>query len=257
VKYLAVIPARYGSTRLAGKPLRDICGKPLIQRVYERAIEVGSFHKVVVATDSEEIFSCVEAFGGKAVMTSVRHRSGTERVAEVALLYPSEIIVNIQGDEPLIDPEEVGELLVRFSQEKEAVVGTLKHPIRSPGDFSDPNVVKVVTDLKDYALYFSRCTIPHGIACSGSFNIDSADMVCYKNIGIYAFKRDFLLKYPTLTQTRLERIERLEQLRILEHGYRILVPTAVKDSIGVDTEEDLKKVREIFHQNKAFKAVRE
>ncbi len=243
---IAVIPARYASTRLPGKPLRTLCGKPLIQHVYERARKVEIFDEVVVATDSEEICSCVEGFGGKALMTSAAHPTGTDRVAEVSTLYRAPIIVNIQGDEPLFDVHAVVGLVDRLGCEKDASVATLKYRIREPSDRVSPHVVKVVTDRRGYALYFSRSPIPYTMNGPTGGNVDSPAALCYKHIGLYAFRREFLLRYRQLPQTALEKAERLEQLRILEHGYRILVLESSEDSIGVDTEEDLERVERLL-----------
>jgi 3-deoxy-manno-octulosonate cytidylyltransferase (CMP-KDO synthetase) len=243
---LAVIPARYGSTRLPGKPLRTLCGKPLIRHVYERAQEVGVFTDIVVATDCEEIRTCVHGFGGRAVMTSSSHRTGTDRVAEVCASFPAPLVVNIQGDEPMFDVGAVAEMVRRLSDEKNAPVATLKHRILDRRDCDDPNVVKVVTDTEGYALYFSRSRIPFAMKAPGSPAIDSRGVLCYKHIGIYAFRRDFLLLYAGLPPTRLEQVERLEQLRILEHGHKILVLECSEDSVGVDTEEDLKRAEKIL-----------
>lgn len=241
---IAIIPARHGSTRLPGKPLRDLCGRPLIERVYERVRKAGIFSRIVVATDSEEIRSCVQGFGGDAVMTSSNHRSGTDRIAEVARDMDAPVIVNIQGDEPFVHPGMLRQLWSAFRQEKVAVMGTLRYPILDPEDLLDPNVVKVVTDEDGYALYFSRSAIPHPRADHPLHAIDGTARVWYKHVGIYAYQRDFLLQYPLLPVTALEQMESLEQLRALGHGYRIRVYTTKWETFGIDTEEDLQKARD-------------
>lgn len=241
---IAVIPARYGSTRLPGKPLRDLCGRPVIERVYERVRKAGIFSRIIVATDSEEIRNCVQGFGGDAVLTAPHHRSGTDRIAEVARTLDAPVIVNIQGDEPFVHPEMLRELWVSFSEEKVALMGTLRYPILDPEDLSNPNVVKVVTDEQGYALYFSRSAIPHRRADGLSHGIDGPTGVWYKHVGIYAYQREFLLQYPLLRVTALEKTESLEQLRALGHGYRMRVYTTQWETFGIDTEEDLQKARD-------------
>lgn len=246
---VAIIPARYGSTRLRGKPLRDLCGKPLIERVYERVQAAGIFARVLVATDSEEIRSRVQGFGGHAVMTAGDHRSGTDRIAEVARDLDAAVIVNVQGDEPFVRAEMLRELWSGFRGEKVAVMGTLRHPIRDPKELVNPNVVKVVTDEEGYALYFSRSAVPFRRTDAGSEQIDGAGGLWYKHVGIYAYRRDFLLQYPHLRVTALEEMENLEQLRALGHGYRIRVYTTQWETFGIDTEEDLREARDRWRES--------
>ncbi len=243
VNPVAVIPARYGSTRLPGKPLIDLCGKPIIQRVYERIREVGIFSRILVATDSEEILRRVESFGGEALLTSPDHRSGTERIAEVAAGLQGDFIVNVQGDEPFVHPQMVRDLWASFRRERTAVVGTLRHRIHDTRDFRNRNVVKVVTDARGSALYFSRSAVPHTAPASPVAQIDPARALWYKHVGIYAYRRDFLLRYPRLERSPLEKAEGLEQLRILEHGYKIQVYPTEWQTLGIDTEEDLLEAR--------------
>jgi 3-deoxy-manno-octulosonate cytidylyltransferase (CMP-KDO synthetase) len=243
VNPVAVIPARYGSSRLPGKPLLDLCGKPIIQRVYERVKEAGIFSRVLVATDSEEIARRVEAFGGESMLTSPDHRSGTERIAEVAGRIDGDWIVNVQGDEPFIHPSMLADLWESFRGERTAAVGTLCHRISDPREFRNRNVVKVVTDTRGRALYFSRSAIPYGEADSGVPEIDGPGALWYKHVGIYMYRRSFLLGYPMLGRSPLEDAEGLEQLRILEHGYEIRVYPTERETLGIDTVEDLEEAR--------------
>lgn len=252
---VAVIPARYASTRLPGKPLRDLCGKPLIQRVYERVSQAEVFSEVLVATDSPEIYRCVLGFGGRAVMTDPGHRSGTDRVAEVARGLDAAIVVNVQGDEPFIRPEMLESLSRCFLKEERAVVGTLRCPVRDEREMTDPNVVKVVIDEAGYALYFSRSPIPHRRG-AGAVSVDGAKCLCYKHVGIYAYRRDFLLQFPGLRVTSLEEAESLEQLRVLGHGFQIRVYTTEWETWGIDTEEDLERARRIWTNGEGFPAAR-
>ena len=231
---VCVIPARYSSTRLPGKPLADIAGKPMIQRVYERAILAKRPQQVIVATDHSLVYETVESFGGKAVLTSPNHPTGTDRLAEVAEKFPDvDLIINVQGDEPMIQPEVIDQLAGAFDNNPDLHMATLMTQI-DKSEYQIPSVVKVVTDLQGYALYFSRSLIPFPRVENG--------LPVYKHIGIYAYRRDFLLKYAKLTPTPLEKTESLEQLRALEHGYKIKVIKTDFQSIGVDTMEDLEKV---------------
>lgn len=239
MKVLCVIPARYASTRLPGKPLSMINGKPMIQRVYERAVQARLPQEVVVATDHEAVYKAVEGFGGRAMMTSPDHPSGTDRLAEVALNYPDiDVIVNVQGDEPMIPPEVIDRLAECFEHDPELDMATLKVKMQEE-DYNNPAAVKVVTSLSGYALYFSRSLMPYPRNKPEDFNV-------YKHVGIYAYKRDFLLKYAAMAPTPLERAESLEQLRALENGYRIKVLESDFQGVGVDTPEDLAAVNEIF-----------
>ena len=234
MKVLCIIPARYASTRLPGKPLRDIAGKPMIVRVYERATGAQRVHEVVVATDDERIRAAVEEHGGHAVMTRADHATGTDRLAEVAAQRPDcDLIINVQGDEPLIDPAVIDALVAPFEHDIALMMATAKTEITDAAEMENPNNVKVVVDRTGNALYFSRARIPYA---------RNAGAKVYKHIGIYAYRRDFLLAYAKMAQTELECSESLEQLRALENGYRIRVVETDAVFIGVDTEEDLAAV---------------
>jgi 3-deoxy-manno-octulosonate cytidylyltransferase (CMP-KDO synthetase) len=233
---VAVIPARYDAARLPGKPLADIGGRPMIEHVYQRAAAARGVDAVVVATDDERIAAAVRAFGGIAAMTNPAHRTGTDRIAEVAAGLPCEIVVNLQGDEPLIEAETIEAVIAPLMADPMLEMSTVCVAISDRSDYDNPNVVKVVKDRMGRALYFSRAPIPdmRGGPPEGS---------PYKHIGLYGYRRTFLLKFATLAQTPLERTESLEQLRALEHGYRIQTVETRYDSIGVDTPEDLERVR--------------
>lgn len=238
-----IIPARYASTRFPGKALAPLDGKPLIQHVYERAGCSTLASEVVVATDSEEIFSAVASFGGRAVMTSPEHASGTDRVAEAAAQSHCDIIVNVQGDEPLIRAEAI-DAAVGLLDDGRADIGTVAARIKSREEIPDPNVVKVAMDCQGFALYFSRAPIPYHRdrwKSLGDIGIEGVEL--YRHVGIYGFRREALLKFSSLEPTALERAERLEQLRALEHGMRIKVAIADYEALGVDTPEDLERVR--------------
>lgn len=238
MKVLCVIPARYASTRLPGKPLKDIAGKPMVVRVYERASQAGLVNETLVATDDERIKTAVEAAGGKAMLTRADHATGTDRLAEVAEAYPDvDLIVNVQGDEPLIDPGLIDKLAGLFEGEPELAMATVKTEIEDEAEQKNPNNVKVVCDKAGYALYFSRSLMPYP---------RKGGCPVYKHIGIYAYRRDFLLHYAKMEPTPLEQAESLEQLRALENGYRIKVVETKAKFVGVDTVEDLERVNEIY-----------
>ncbi|WP_320046579.1 3-deoxy-manno-octulosonate cytidylyltransferase [uncultured Ilyobacter sp.] len=242
MKFLGVIPARYASTRLEGKPLISIEGRPMIEWVYKRAA-ASSLDKVVVATDDLRIFDAVISFGGEAVMTSPDHPNGTSRIAEVAIEYQDyEVIINVQGDEPLIEGAMIDALIEPFRENHDLVMATLKHKIDTYEEVENPNNVKVITDNKDYAIYFSRSPIPY------PRTLDMKNY--YKHVGIYGYKRDFVIKYSKMRQTSLEISESLEQLRVLENGYRIKVLETPFKVIGVDTAKDLELVKSIIRENK-------
>jgi len=240
MKILGVIPARYASTRLPGKPLADICGKTLVQRVYERASRSSLLDRLVVATDDERILKAVHAFGGDAMLTSPDHPNGTCRVAEAAEMFEGDIVLNIQGDEPLLDPLMVGEVAQVLIDDESAHSSTLCVPVADPALLSDPSVVKVVRDLRGFALYFSRFPIPFIRSEEGAPPV-------YEHVGIYGFRREFLSRYVTLPPTPLSLAESLEQLKILEHGYsmKVAVTAAKREGPSVDTPEDLEAVRRI------------
>jgi 3-deoxy-manno-octulosonate cytidylyltransferase (CMP-KDO synthetase) len=242
---LAVIPARYASTRLPGKALVELRGKTMIQRVWERVKQAQSISGVVVATDDERIRSVVAGFGGEAVLTRADHRSGTERVAEVAAARPEvEILVNVQGDEPMIEPAAIDAAVAAIRDDEEVNVATLAVPIANPKDIMDPNVVKAVLDFDGNALYFSRAPIP--------WVRDRGDAVRahhLKHVGLYSFRRAALLDFATFPQGDLERVEQLEQLRWLENGYRIRVVETEYDSLSVDVPEDVTRVEELLSRD--------
>lgn len=238
-----VIPSRYASTRFPGKPLADLCGKPMIQWVYERSALCESVDRVIVATDDNRIARAVESFGGDVVMTRSDHPTGTDRLAEVAAGLDDELIVNVQGDEPLIDPVMIEAAVAPLLADDSIPMGTLKTPLTSMDDFVNPNVVKVVTDRQGFALYFSRAPIPHPRDFNDELEQRWPELATAKHVGLYVYRRDFLLKYPHLQTTPLETQECLEQLRALEHGYRIRVAETNLVGQGVDTPEDLERVK--------------
>jgi 3-deoxy-manno-octulosonate cytidylyltransferase (CMP-KDO synthetase) len=239
---LAVIPARYASSRLPGKPLVPLGGKSMIQRVWERVRQAKTISGVIIATDDERIRSAVEAFGGEVAMTRADHRSGTERVAEAALARgDAEIIVDVQGDEPLIEPAAIDTAVETIRDDLEASVATLAVPITKTADIMDPNVVKAVLDFDGNALYFSRAPIPWVRDRGGPVHAKHL-----KHLGLYVFRRAALLEFPTFPQGDLERIEQLEQLRWLENGYRIRVAETEYDSVSVDMPEDVARVEQLL-----------
>jgi 3-deoxy-manno-octulosonate cytidylyltransferase (CMP-KDO synthetase) len=242
MRVTAVIPARYASTRFPGKPLADLLGRPMIQWVYERTARSSLVDRVIVATDDERIHQAVIGFGGEAQMTRGDHPTGTDRLAEVAERIEAELIVNVQGDEPLIDPRMIDAAVEPLAADPAIVMGTLKAAIDSDDDFGNPNVVKVVTDRHGFALYFSRAPIPHPR--------DGGAPEAFRHIGLYVYRREFLLAYPQLPPTPLENLEKLEQLRALEHGFRIRVVPTKLISHGVDTPGDLERVRELAAMEK-------
>jgi len=241
VKVVVVIPARYASTRLPGKPLVSLAGKPMIQRVYERATLAKRANRVVVATDDERIVKAVEAFGGEARMTRSDHRTGTERVAEVAAHEEGQVFVNVQGDEPLLDPVALDTAVDSLLEEPAAAIGTVATPIKTPADIMDPSVVKTVLDFDGNALYFSRAPIPWVRDTASKIQVRHL-----KHLGLYVFQREALLEYPTLPQGELERIEQLEQLRWLENGWKIRVAEVEHDAVSVDVPEDVARVGKLL-----------
>lgn len=242
MKIVGIIPARYGSTRLEGKPLKDICGKPMIQHVYEAAQGATLLDEVYVATDDQRIVAAVTAFGGHVHLTSPDHKTGTDRIAEVAASLDAAIVVNLQGDEPLVNPAMIDEVIQPFVAEPELPMSTLCVPILEEAALHDPNVVKVVFDQRGHALYFSRSLIP--------YPRKRENFTAYEHLGLYAYRKDFLMTYIGLPQSRLEINESLEQLRVLEAGYRLKVVVSAHpyDGVSVDTQEDLERVRQIVQQ---------
>ncbi|MBQ3442244.1 MAG: 3-deoxy-manno-octulosonate cytidylyltransferase [Selenomonadaceae bacterium] len=241
MKSICVIPARYSSTRLPGKPLADICGKPMICRVWERASLARSVAEVIVATDDERILRAVEDNHGRAMMTRADHKTGTDRLAEVAEKFPDvEIVVNVQGDEPLIEPSLIDELVAAFAEDKDLQMATVATELADAAEMNNPNNVKVVLGKNNDALYFSRSLIP--------YPRNAGKSPVFKHIGIYAYRRQFLIDYAKMPPTPLEQAESLEQLRALENGFRIRVIKSSCQFIGVDTEEDLQLVNEIYRE---------
>lgn len=237
---LCVIPARYASTRLPGKPLKDIAGKPMVCRVYDRAAQAEKVSNTLVATDDVRILTAVQEHGGRAMMTRKDHPTGTDRLAEVAAAHPeADLIVNVQGDEPLIEPSLIDRLVDVFEEEPDLPMATVMTKITDEEEQRNPNNVKVVTNKDGYALYFSRSLLPYP---------RHAGCPVYKHIGIYAYRRDFLLRYAAMAPTPLETAESLEQLRALENGYQIKVVETEAQFVGVDTAEDLEKVNAIYRQ---------
>ena len=243
-KILGVIPARFASSRFPGKVLAQIASKSMLQRVYERASLARYLTATIIATDDERIYDAARSFGARVVMTRADHVSGTDRVAEAASAENAELVVNIQGDEPLIEPAAIDAAILPLAHDPGIVMGTLKKAIEDPREVTDPNVVKVVTDRNGDAIYFSRCPIPfeRGQARPGTH---------FKHIGLYVYRRDFLLGYSALPVGPLERAERLEQLRAIENGYRIRVVETEFESLGVDTPEDLERVCKLFEATMA------
>ena len=243
-RIIGVIPARYGSSRFEGKVLADIAGKPMIQWVYERATKSKTLDELFVAVDDPRVQSRVEGFGGKAILTGTHHKSGTDRIAEVVEKMPADIIVNIQGDQPLIDPDMIDEAVQPMIDNDKIQMSTLKRQIEKD-EFDDPGVVKVVVDDQDFALYFSRSLVPYP-------RYDE-DMRAYEHVGLYVYRKDFLLKISKMPQGYLEKIESLEQLRVLEKGYRILVVETKVDKaagVSVDTPQDIEKVERLIAEMK-------
>lgn len=243
-RIIGIIPARYGSTRFPGKPLAKISGKSLIQRTYENARQCSLLQDVIVATDDERIFQEVLAFNGNAVMTSPTCPTGTERLAEVVKnsgYDDVELMVNIQCDEPLIKAATLDQVIQILQESPEAVMSTAAAKITSKEDALDPNTVKCVINVKGEALYFSRTLIPNGH--QGRWQ---PHVTYYKHIGVYAYRRQFLMHYPELAPTSLQMAEDLEQLKVLEHGYIIKVAVVKDDVVGVDTPEDIRKIESLL-----------
>jgi 3-deoxy-manno-octulosonate cytidylyltransferase (CMP-KDO synthetase) len=239
-RILGVIPARFASSRYPGKALATLAGKPMIEHVWERANMSRYLSDVLVATDDERIANAVHKFGGRVRMTRADHPTGTDRLAEIASSEDAVLYVNIQGDEPLIDPEAIDAAILTVHGDEAVDMGTLKKQIADPTDIVNTNVVKVVTNLLGDAIYFSRCPIPY--ERDGQTGVP----VYFKHIGLYVYRREFLLRYPDLAVGPLEQAERLEQLRALENGYRIRVAATDYESLGVDTPEDLERVNQLF-----------
>ncbi|MGD0274669.1 MAG: 3-deoxy-manno-octulosonate cytidylyltransferase [Syntrophales bacterium] len=244
MKVVCIIPSRYESSRFPGKPLADLCGKPMIQHVYERVLQSPLIWRAAVATDDERIFQAVEGFGGLAVMTASTHRSGTDRIAEAVDnlgedIGDEDIVVNIQGDQPLFEPSQIAEVVKPLQDDSDIPMSTLIYKIIRDEEIIHPHAVKVVFDQEHFALYFSRSTIPY-IRDAGL----KADY--FKHHGIYAYRRGFLRVFVDLPEGDLEKLEALEQLRALEYGYRVKVVETLHDSVEVDTPAELNRVRQII-----------
>lgn len=241
MKVIAVIPARYGSTRFLGKVLADVCGKTLINRVYDNVMTSKEINKVVVATDSKEVYEHVVSFGGEAVMTDESLKSGTERAAVVVKQYPTyDIIVNVQGDEPVVAMDDVDKAVKVLKQNSEPVMSTLYFPLTEAADIENVNIVKVIKDVNDFAIYFSRFPIPY------IRDNKPEALNFYKHIGVYCYKRDFLLKFTNMPTSVLEESEKLEQLRVIENGHKIMLIPASRDTVGVDVKEDLNLLKKYY-----------
>jgi 3-deoxy-manno-octulosonate cytidylyltransferase (CMP-KDO synthetase) len=234
---VVVIPARYGSTRFPGKPLAELWGKPLVQHVYERARQAKRCQRTIIATDDERIAAAARGFGAEVEMTRADHPSGTDRVAEAVREMDVELVVNVQGDEPLVEPEAIDAAVAPLAEDSSIPMSTLCAPVTEVADLANPNLVKVVTDREGFALYFSRLPIPF-------VRDQQADVSRCRHIGLYAYRREFLLMLAELPPSPLEQAEKLEQLRVLEHGHRVRVIPVASASPGVDTPGDLERLRQ-------------
>ena len=246
MKAVCIIPARYGSTRLPGKPLALLGDKPMIRWVYEHAVKANAFSRILIATDDERIRKTCSDFGAEVVMTDPMLPSGTDRVARVVRDLSCEVVVNLQGDEPFVKPQLLDQLVAAFN-DPEVQIATPIKKISNYKDITEPNLVRVVKDRNNYALYFSRAAIPH-IRDEADVKKWLTQHTFYKHVGIYAYRRETLLQLTTLPQSSLEKAERLEQLRFLENGFRIFTVETDYESVSVDTEEDLRRVNELINQ---------
>lgn len=240
---IGVIPARYDSTRLPAKVLADILGKPLIQHVWERAKQSLLLDGLIIACDDVRVFEAARRFGAKAVMTAKEHPSGTDRICEAVSAIDAKIVINIQGDEPLIHPTMIDSVAQALLDDSSLCMSTICKKIEDRADIDEPNVVKVVMDKKNFAMYFSRSRIPYLAR-----NSEIPEPVYYKHIGLYGYTKDFLFTYKNLPLSKLERTERLEQLRVLEEGFRIKVTETKYETISVDTPEDLERVKKYLQK---------
>ncbi|SDF58089.1 3-deoxy-manno-octulosonate cytidylyltransferase (CMP-KDO synthetase) [Methanolobus vulcani] len=238
MKVVCVIPARYDSSRFPGKPLVELCGKVMIQRVYEQIKKAKMIDKSYIATDDMRIAKCARSFGADVIMTSSCHECGTDRIMEAVQNIDCDIVLNVQGDEPLVDPQALDILIDTIVTDSKVYMATMVSPIEDEKDYNDPNVVKVVKDLNNYALYFSRAGIP--------FSRGGVISHVFKQAGIYIYRKDFLIRFASLGTTLYENIEKLEQLRALENGYKIKVVETSYSSVSVDTPEDADRVRNII-----------
>ncbi len=240
MKAIGVIPARYGSTRFSGKVLADICGKPMIQHVWERAKRALLLDKLIIACDDEKLIAAARDFGANCVMTAKAHPSGSDRITEVVDPMDVKVVVNIQADEPLIEPAMIDSLVEALLRDNSIYMATLIKRIEDTREINNPNIVKVVVDKNNFALYFSRAPIPYRAGNAQN------KAVYYKHIGLYAYTKDFLFTYKNIAPSSLENTEGLEQLRVLEEGFRIKAVETEFDTIGVDTPEDLERVQRIL-----------
>ncbi len=246
MRIITFIPSRYDASRFPGKPMASIAGMPMIGHVYRRAMSCPEVAEVCVVTDDERIYQCVEELGGKAIMTEKRHRTGTDRIVEASQkmnLNEDDLIVNVQGDQPLFHPSAISDLIAPMKEDPMIPMSTLKYRIRDEAEIENPNHVKVVTDSEGFALYFSRSPIPF-------FRDPKSMVVYYKHLGFYAYRNDFLLKFGTLPIGELESSEKLEQLRALECGFKIRVVETAFDSISVDTPADIIKAEAIISEDR-------
>ncbi len=242
MKIIGVIPARWASTRFEGKVLAEIAGKPMIQHVWEEVRRSKVLNDVIIACDDKKVLMCAQCFGARAVLTSPKHASGTDRIAEAVKNIKADIIVNIQGDEPLIKVKVVDELARALLKDKDADMATVIKVIEKNEELANPNVVKVVIDKNKNALYFSRSLIP--------FNRDKSEVKYYKHLGIYAYRKSSLVRFTKLAKSKLENIEKLEQLRALENGFKIRAIETTIETVGVDTPEDLKRVVKLMKKKR-------
>jgi len=243
---IGIIPARYSSTRFEAKVLADILGKPMIQHVWERAKQSLLLDDLIIACDEELVAKVAREFGAKVILTAKGHISGTDRIAEVVNPLDVKVVINIQGDEPLIHPTMIDNIAASILEDESIYMATVMKKIEEPELINDPNVVKVVVDKNNFALYFSRGPIPF---CAQNSEVKSP--IYYKHIGLYGYTKDFLFTYKNLAVSHLEKIEKLEQLRVLAEGYKIKVIETKYDTIGVDTAEDLEKVKEYLKRERA------
>lgn len=246
---IVIIPARLGSSRLSNKVILDICGKPMVQHVYEAAKQAKNISEIYIATDSEEVKIACESFTSNIIMTSKEHESGTDRLAEAVQSIECDNIINVQGDEPLMDPQLIT-TLANVLQSNEVEMVSAMHKITTTQELKSPNSVKVTIDKNSNALYFSRSIIPHHRddweTLLNHHHLIPEPLRFYKHIGIYGYKKEFLQKYASMEQTYLEKLEKLEQLRVLENGFNIQMIETDYEPVGVDIQEDLEKVREIM-----------
>ena len=245
MEVVGIIPARYSSTRFQGKVLADILGKPMIQHVWERAKQALLLEDLIIACDDERVANVAREFGAKVILTAKGHVSGTDRIIEVVNPLDVRIVINIQGDEPLIHPMMIDTLAQTLLDDNKIAMATLMKRIENPAELNDPNVVKVVVDKNNFALYFSRTAIPHQAR-----ELEVTSPIYYKHIGLYSYTKDFLFIYKNLPVSHLEQIECLEQLRVLEEGFRIKVIETKYETIGVDTPEDLEKVKKYLRRER-------